>query len=87
MREGGGRRYKPGGVSDWVVLESNIVRPTQDLGLQHLVDVEPEVVPVTGLGAPPVAGGLVEPGLYLRAPVPRDQDDGVERNNIAITCQ
>ena len=73
--------HRPGGAGGGVVLEGHIVRPTLDLGLQHLVDVEPEVVPVTALGAPPVAAGLVQPGLYLGTSVTGDQDHWVEEGH------
>ena len=38
-----------------IILKSNILRPAVHHEGEHLIDVEPEVVPVTGLAAPPVA--------------------------------
>ena len=76
-----------GGVSRGVVDQGHVLRPALDLEGDHLVDVEPEVVPVARLGAPPVRGaGLVEPRLYLRAAVPGDEDDWVEAGTVSSLC-
>ena len=37
-----------------IILKSYILRPAVHHEGEHLIDVEPEVVPVTGLAAPPV---------------------------------